>query len=109
MLTPWREEMALSRRKGFTGPMASGAIILTLIIYPKTLEVSAPERRLHQSIAQQTCIQIHNADDINSARAIAAANAKYLFEAAEQEGSLDKFAERCFIISADPGWWLGEQ
>jgi hypothetical protein len=100
----------LSRKKGFVaGSLASGAIILTLIIYPKPQEVNAPEQRLPQSIAQQTCKQIHNADDIDSARAIASANAKYLSEAAAHEGSLDKFAERCFIISADPGWWLGQE
>jgi hypothetical protein len=99
----------VSHKKQFVVGLVSGAVILVGITYFRTYGVKASEPWEHQGIAHQTCKQIHDAIDISAARAIASANAKYLSDAAQQEGSLDKFAERCFAISGDPGWWLGPQ
>jgi hypothetical protein len=101
--------VAVRHKKQFVFGLVSGAVILAGLMYTEPYRVRASQPREHQGIAQQTCKQIHDANDINEARAIASANAKYLSEAAQQEGSLEQLAERCFVLSGDPGWWLGPQ
>jgi hypothetical protein len=97
-------------RKKFVIGLALGATVLAGLVSINANRVQAPPQQWsHQGITQQTCKQIHDANDINEARAIASTNAKYLAEAAQREGSLDRFAERCFALSGDLGWWLGQQ
>jgi hypothetical protein len=61
--------------KKFVIGLALGATILAGLVYIWPNRVEAPPQQWsHQGIVQQICKQIHDANDINEARAIASTN-----------------------------------